>query len=192
MDVGALIYRFKQHSEHEYEGGMIIEGVSLHQTGRVREDLMRHSRDEKRHHKMFEGMANHLCRKSGYLPIEPRKSSGEEVVKAFSVSGGVRQFMCSLHVAEIRNYFILSVYKNCILNGNVFDSSKFDSIIKSVFDDEIRHISYTAGYVSQWSDENISISEELKFYLKNYPIDCWHEISNMTNYFSCNEITYFV
>ena len=93
---------------------------------------------------------------------------------------------CTIHVAEMRNYFILSDYIAAIESTPMVHKAKFLSAIRRVKEDEIRHILSTANLLEAALQAGEGYIEKAAANYMAYDQECWMEVGLMANYFSNN------
>ncbi|MEI8633022.1 hypothetical protein P4S72_15480 [Vibrio sp. PP-XX7] len=63
---------------------------------------------------------------------------------------------------------------------------KMRSAIQKILEDEMRHVSYTASYVSQWLKENPYLSQTFIDCITHTNKETWEDLSSMANFMRDN------
>ncbi|SFP69789.1 hypothetical protein [Sphingomonas rubra] len=102
-----------------------------------------HARDEERHCRMFDALARHLA------PAEPNRFAdlhADNDAFLASFGGDVDWFLCDTHIAELRNLVLLGLY---VRAAEAADAEPYvRRSLERIFDDEWRHVAYTAPLVA--------------------------------------------
>lgn len=139
-----LAAEFYRHSATEGIGAATIALVADRCTDPVLGRAMAaHARDEKRHCDMFEALARHLA------PAEPNRfahlhADNDAFLAGFG--GDVDWFLCDTHIAELRNLVLLGLYVRAAEAAGA--EAYVRRSLERIFDDEWRHVSYTAPLVA--------------------------------------------
>lgn len=102
-----------------------------------------HARDERRHCRMFDALARRLA------PAMPNRfadlhADNDAFLGAFG--GDLDWFLCDTHVAELRNLVLLGLYVRAAGRAGV--PAHVRPTLRRIFDDEWRHVAYTAPHVA--------------------------------------------
>lgn len=171
--------RFERHSQHESFGSRFIEAVAgrFVQDANLQAQLLDHADDEARHCRMFAALA---ARFAGDAPrneaIRPADAAtGEDNIELFN--GDVANFLISTHTAEVRNLTILSQYGRILASSQNSEGDRARQVIDRIHEDEMRHVAYTAAYVSEELERSAKAHELFCVYTDNYVRDAWAEVS---------------
>ena len=144
-DGGAIIYRFSRHATFEREGSEIIGALAQTAPPEEAAALRSHSRDEGRHALMFQALSDVMCDHLEFERVELERIDTAPTIASFlSADSAWMDLACTIHVAEMRNYFILSDYIAAIESSSMIHRAKFLSAMRRVKADEVRHILSTA------------------------------------------------
>lgn len=168
--------RFARHSRHESSGSRFIEIVA----NRFADDeelcgrLRRHAQDEARHCLMFAALADRFDDSASSVHAG-RTAEHDESAQSFE--GDLANFLIATHTAEVRNFALLDQYLRILAGQDFPHSGRIRHVIDSVREDEGRHVSYTAAYVSRELERNPDASAVFAAYTEDYIRDSWAEIS---------------
>ena len=186
-DGGAIIYRFSRHATFEREGSEIIGALAQTAPPMHAAALLSHSRDEGRHALMFQALSDIMCDHLGFERVVPERIDTAPTIASFlSADSAWMDLACTIHVAEMRNYFILSDYLAAIERSSMVHRAKFLSAIRRVKADEIRHILSTAHLLEAALEAGDGYVEKAVANYTAYDQECWLEVGLMANYFSNN------
>lgn len=186
-DGGAIIYRFLRHATFEREGSEIIGALAKTAPPEQAASLISHIRDEGRHALMFQALADVMCDHLEFERVVPERIETAGTIASFlSADSAWMDLACTIHVAEMRNYFILSDYIAAIESAPMVHKAKFLSAIRRVKEDEIRHILSTANLLEAALQAGEGYIEKAAANYMAYDQECWMEVGLMANYFSNN------
>lgn len=186
-DGGAIIYRFSRHATFEREGSEIIGALARAAPPEEASALRSHSHDEGRHALMFQALSDVLCDHLGFERVVPERiETGPTIASFLSADSAWMDLACTIHVAEMRNYFILRDYIAAIESSSMVHRSKFLSAMRRVKEDEVRHILSTAQLLETALLAGEGYVEKATANYMAYDQECWLEIGLMANYFSNN------
>lgn len=137
-----LAAEFHRHAATEGIGASTIALVGARcDDAALGEAMAAHARDEERHCRMFDALARHIA------PAEPNRfahlhADNAEFLAGFG--GDVDWFLCDTHVAELRNLVLLGLYVQAAEHAEAYVRHS----LRRIFDDEWRHVAYTAPHVA--------------------------------------------
>ena len=139
-----LAAEFYRHSATEGIGAATIALVGAGCDDPVLAKAMAaHARDEERHCRMFDALARHLA------PAEPNRFADLHADNAAFLDGfggDVDWFLCDTHIAELRNLVLLGLYVRAAEHAQT--EAYVCHTLARIFDDEWRHVAYTAPRVA--------------------------------------------
>jgi hypothetical protein len=140
-----LAVELLRHSSTEGIGARTIGHIGrTRASGSLRNLMITHAEDEVRHSKMFFALASHYNAPSVSLFNEIIEEN-EAFIEGFQ--GDLDWFLCDTHIAELRNLLILGMYVSAARGAASAEMWAIKTLEK-IFDDEWRHVSYTAPYVA--------------------------------------------
>jgi hypothetical protein len=139
-----LAAEFHRHSATEGIGAATIAlvGERCGDPG-LGQAMAAHARDEERHCRMFDALARHLA------PAEPNRFADLHADNAAFLEGfggDVDWFLCDTHIAELRNLALLGLYVRAAERADA--AAYVRHTLARIFDDEWRHVAYTAPRVA--------------------------------------------
>ncbi len=169
--------RFERHSQHEASGSRFIEAVARRfvDDANLQAQLLNHADDEARHCRMFAALAARFAgdapRNETIHPVE----TGEDNIELFN--GDLANFLISTHTAEVRNLTILTQYGRILAASQHLEGDRARQVIDRIHEDEMRHVAYTAAYVSRELERSAKAHELFSVYTDSYVRDAWAEVS---------------
>lgn len=152
-----LAIELYRHSTTEGTGAKTIEHVGrAFASGPLQDIMIAHAEDEIRHSKMFAALARHYD-----APAIPSFDTIIEANEDFiaNFDGNVDWFLSDTHIAELRNLAILDMYITAARTVTPTETWAIKTFEK-IFDDEWRHVSYTASYTADLLSRSSANVEE--------------------------------
>lgn len=169
--------RFERHSQHEASGSRFIEAVARRfvEDADLQEKLLNHADDEARHCRMFAALAARFAgdapRSETVRPVDTE----EDNIELFN--GDLANFLISTHTAEVRNLTILNQYGRLLASSSRIEDDRARQVIDRIHEDEMRHVAYTAAYVSEELEHSAKAHALFSVYTDSYVRDAWAEVS---------------
>lgn len=169
--------RFERHSRHEASGSRFIEAVARRFVidSDLRTQLLKHADDEARHCRMFAALAARFEGDASSNGMTHGVDDDEENIESFN--GDLANFLISTHTAEVRNLTILSQYIRILASSRSAENDRIRQVLDRVHEDEMRHVAYTAAYVSLELERGAKAHDLFAIYTGNYVRDAWAEVS---------------
>lgn len=140
--------RLHEHAISEAVGSAVIMQVAKFQENpKTKQVLEDHAKDESRHSRLLKMAGDEI----GDFPVGKLSKVLERAKSEIgNFDGNMGNFYCSMHVAELRNLFVLRDYIARISKMEVSYSAKLVSLFQEILSDEMRHVEYTRVLLLPW------------------------------------------
>ena len=161
------------HERFEPRAGAIVEAIAAgfdtpHVLGAVagrpeaepfRDVLIAHAVDEERHDRMLEALSRQVD--PGAPEARPdHQAENEAFLDAYD--GDLANFVCDVHVAEIRSYYFLAAYIQAAGRSSARYAPKIKACFEEILRDEENHISYTAALIGRWHAADPGLEQSIR------------------------------
>jgi hypothetical protein len=164
-NTAVLAEEFHRHSSTEAIGARTIRHVAeMRASGDLKERMLAHATDETRHSKMFLALAEHYTN-SNTPSFHKIIQDNNDFIENFE--GSLDWFLCDTHIAELRNLAILGMYVKGA-KRHAPAQTWATKTLEKIFDDEWRHVSYTAPYVAATIGKSSENFDEFSNTAKHY------------------------
>lgn len=161
FDTPHVLSRFLlAHSESERAGGHVIGAVAGRPEAEpFRDVLIAHAVDEERHDRMLEALSRQVD--PGAPEARPdHQAENEAFLDAYD--GDLANFVCDVHVAEIRSYYFLAAYIQAAGRSSARYAPKIKACFEEILRDEENHISYTAALIGRWHAADPGLEQSIR------------------------------
>lgn len=141
----------------------------------LKQKMMRHYNDEMNHSAMFAS----LVPLTGFEVEKDESIIEDEANKILDFDDDLKTFIFRVHSIEVRSWRLLKLHISIIDDSNESYMKEMRPTILRILDDEIRHVAYTASYVSQWLEEDPTLSSVFTECIMHTNKETWEDLSNM-------------
>ncbi|MDW6004809.1 GTPase [Vibrio mangrovi] len=148
----------------------------------LKQKMMRHYYDEMNHSKMFAS----LIPLTGFEAEPYHDGVAEEIDKILDFDDNIKTFIFRVHSIEVRSWRLLLLHLKIIDESNAEYMEEMRPTIQRILEDEMRHVSYTASYVSQWLHEDPELSNTFIECITHTNKETWEDLSSMAGFMRDN------
>jgi hypothetical protein len=148
----------------------------------LKQKMMRHYYDEMNHSKLFAS----LIPLTGFEAEPYHEGISEEVDKILDFDDNLKTFIFRVHSIEVRSWRLLLLHLQIIDQSHEAYMEEMRPTIQKILEDEMRHVSYTASYVSQWLHEDPTLSNTFIECITHTNKETWEDLSSMASFMRDN------
>ncbi|PSV20611.1 GTPase [Photobacterium leiognathi subsp. mandapamensis] len=150
----------------------------------LKQKMLRHYNDEMNHSTMFAS----LIPLTGYEAEVDDTGVEGELTKILDFDDNIKTFIFRVHSIEVRSWRLLLLHLKIIEGSNEQYMKDMQPTIQNILEDEMRHVSYTAQYVSQWLHQDPYLSQSFINCITHTNRETWEDLSAMSNFMRDNVV----
>lgn len=178
-----VAYNLTQNAIDEAKGAARIQVVAdRYAEPALHRKMNRHVGEELKHSRQFK----RLVEATGYGTMDDYIDAkiAEEVL---DFDDSLQAFICRVHSIEIRSWTVLRMYRAILEEGRFPDLSEVGiPVIENIMVDEINHVLYTGGQVSEWLAEDPGLQSTFDECMAHTNRETWQDIASMTSWLADN------
>ncbi|YCO01231.1 GTPase [Vibrio sp. VNB-15] len=174
-----MAYYLLHNAINEEEGAERLKMIAnRYAQGEMKQQIMHHCQNDRNHSAMYAS----LIPLTGYQTEVYQEEKSSDFSNVSHFYDDIKIHLFRAHSVELRSWCLLVSQLSFIDQSDIPYLKEMRPTIQQILDDEVKQVSYTAQYVSQWLEEDPSLCQAFTQCMNHTYRETWDYLASMAEF----------